>query len=50
VPGAVPGASAAFEADVAKAFASVPEPSGMAVTLVGLCGLVRRRRGRGIAR
>jgi hypothetical protein len=45
-PAAVPGASAAFEADVAKAFASVPEPSETAVALVGLCGLVRRRRGR----
>jgi hypothetical protein len=45
-PAAVPGASAAFEADVTNAFAGVPEPSEIAVTLVGLCGLVRHRRAR----
>jgi fibronectin-binding autotransporter adhesin len=42
---AIPGASAAFEADLARAFASVPEP-GISALLFGLgaAGILRRRR------
>jgi hypothetical protein len=43
----IPGASAAFEADLARAFASVPEPG--VTGLLGLCGAAlctRRRRRR----
>jgi hypothetical protein len=47
-PGDVPGASAAFEADVAAAFAAaVPEPGAMGVVGIGLmtmAGARRRRR------
>ena len=50
IPAAVPGASAAFEADVARAFASVPEPSILGVTAIGtLCALTRRRHRRSAA-
>ncbi|MDB5324222.1 MAG: hypothetical protein JWN40_5853 [Phycisphaerales bacterium] len=46
LPGApIPGAPAGFEADLARAFANVPEPG--AVGLLGLCGaalMTRRRR------
>jgi MYXO-CTERM domain-containing protein len=40
---AIPGAPARFEADLARAFASVPEPGSL--SLAGLCGatLLRRR-------
>jgi hypothetical protein len=44
LPGAVPGASAAFEADVARAFASVPEPSEPGLAMIVAMGLVIRRR------
>jgi hypothetical protein len=40
----VPGASAAFEADLARAFASVPEPSGLAFAGSAAMGGRRRRR------
>ncbi len=40
---ATAGASAAFQGDLAAAFASVPEPAA-ALVLVGLSGLCRRRR------
>jgi hypothetical protein len=43
---AVPGASAAFEADLARAFASVPEPSTFVLAAIAACGLAMRRRGR----
>jgi len=50
---AIPGASAAFEADLARAFAQVPEPSSMGVLLVAvgaaLSATGRRRRRRRIA-
>jgi autotransporter-associated beta strand protein len=42
----VPGASAAFEADLARAFASVPEPSMIGFVGIGLIGLANRRRRR----
>ncbi|HEY7116306.1 MAG TPA: autotransporter-associated beta strand repeat-containing protein [Tepidisphaeraceae bacterium] len=43
---AIPGASAAFQADLAAAFASVPEPTGLsALALLGYL-LARRRRER----
>jgi len=44
---AIPGAPAIFEADLARAFASVPEPSGALLTLIAagaMSGLRRRRR------
>lgn len=44
LPGAVPGASAAFEADVARAFATVPEPSEPGLAMIVAMGLVIRRR------
>jgi hypothetical protein len=44
LPGAVPGASAAFEADVARAFATVPEPSEPGLAMIVALGLVIRRR------
>jgi autotransporter-associated beta strand protein len=43
----IPGASAIFEADLARAFASVPEPSTTALAFIAACGLAaqcRRRR------
>jgi hypothetical protein len=46
----VPGAPAGFEADMAAAFARVPEPSGVALAGLVVVGLVRRvgvGRGRG---
>jgi len=45
---AIPGASAAFEADLARAFASVPEPGTLGTLgLVGAAVMGRRRRRRG---
>ncbi|MDB5322444.1 MAG: outer rane autotransporter [Phycisphaerales bacterium] len=44
---AVPGASADFNADLARAFASVPEPSAALLASLAACGfapLLRRRR------
>jgi autotransporter-associated beta strand protein len=45
---AVPGAPIGFEADLARAFASVPEPSGALLAFFAACGLAatRRRRSR----
>jgi len=43
---AIPGASAAFDADLARAAASVPEPGTFAVLGVGVLFAVRRRRSR----
>ncbi|HEY7119160.1 MAG TPA: hypothetical protein VH475_21400 [Tepidisphaeraceae bacterium] len=44
---AIPGASAAFEQDLARAFAQVPEPgAGALLTACGFAGLTRRRRQR----
>jgi len=47
---AIPGATVAFESDLGRAFASVPEPSFAGIAGVAtLCGLsVRRRRGRSL--
>jgi hypothetical protein len=42
----VPGASAAFEADLARAFASVPEPGTLSILGIGAVALVGRRRRR----
>jgi hypothetical protein len=44
----VPGAPGDFTTDLARAFASVPEPSGALITLLAACGFVlpRRRRRR----
>jgi hypothetical protein len=46
VPSDIPGVSADFESDLARAFASVPEPSALAFpTVIGVISmLVRRRR------
>jgi hypothetical protein len=44
-PSAVPGASAVFEADLARAFASVPEPSAEGFILLAVGGWGIRRRG-----
>jgi hypothetical protein len=41
----IPGASADFSADLARAFASVPEPSGALLTFAA-CGFALRRRRR----
>jgi hypothetical protein len=47
LPGApVPGASAGFEADLAAAFANVPEPSAFSLLALGTLGLLRRNRKR----
>ncbi|HEY7116991.1 MAG TPA: autotransporter-associated beta strand repeat-containing protein, partial [Tepidisphaeraceae bacterium] len=44
-PGSIPGASAAFETDLARAFAAVPEPGTLGLFgVVGLAVLGRRRR------
>jgi len=43
---AVPGAPVGFEADLADAFARVPEPSGWGVTALGTLLIGRRRRHR----
>jgi T5SS/PEP-CTERM-associated repeat protein len=46
-PAGVPGASAAFQADVARAFASAPEPSAVCLLAMGACArLLQRRRQR----
>jgi fibronectin-binding autotransporter adhesin len=47
-PADIPGASAAFEADVAAAFAAVPEPGTLGLVGLGVAGLLggRRRRRR----
>jgi hypothetical protein len=42
--GAIPGASASFNQDLARAFASVPEPGGLALLIPAACGLAARRR------
>jgi hypothetical protein len=42
----IPGASAAFEADLARAFASVPEPGMISVLGMGVVALMGRRRRR----
>jgi hypothetical protein len=42
----IPGASAGFEADLARAFASVPEPGTISVLAIGALALLGRRRGR----
>jgi hypothetical protein len=47
-PGAVAGASAAFDADLAGAFAPIPDPSAGSLLLVG-ASLIRRRRRRTIS-
>jgi len=44
--GSIPGASAAFEADVARAFASVPEPSTFGLAAIAGCALAAKRRRR----
>ncbi|MDB5320203.1 MAG: hypothetical protein JWN40_1834 [Phycisphaerales bacterium] len=43
----VPGASAGFEADLARAFASVPEPGTLGVMSVAVLAALTRRRRRG---
>jgi len=43
---AIPGASAGFEADLARAFAQAPEPSAMALAAIAACGLAAKRRRR----
>jgi autotransporter-associated beta strand protein len=43
---AIPGASAQFEADLAAAFASVPEPGALSLLGLAACGLAARRRRR----
>jgi len=42
--GAIPGASAGFDADLARAFANVPEPSCLGLLALGMLGLRRRHR------
>ena len=43
--GSIPGASPIFEADLARAFASVPEPGTLgALSLIATAGMFRRRR------
>jgi autotransporter-associated beta strand protein len=42
----IPGASAAFEADLARAFASVPEPGTLSLLGIGGIALMGRRRRR----
>jgi hypothetical protein len=44
--GAIPGALAGFQADLAAAFASVPEPSALALLALGAMGMLRRNRNR----
>jgi hypothetical protein len=44
---AIPGASAAFEADLARAFASVPEPGTLGLMSAAALALLTRRRRRG---
>ena len=40
----IPGASPVFECDLAAAFASAPEPSGIAIFATLMAGFMRRRR------
>jgi hypothetical protein len=40
----VPGAAAGFEADLLRAFDSVPEPSFTAFAVIAICACIRRRR------
>ena len=40
----IPGASAVFEADLARAFASVPEPGTLSMLGIGGVALIGRRR------
>jgi autotransporter-associated beta strand protein len=42
--GAIPGAAVGFEADLAAAFASVPEPAGLSALAIVGCLLARRGR------
>jgi hypothetical protein len=42
----IPGATAVFEADLAKAFASVPEPGTLSILGIGAVALMGRRRRR----
>jgi autotransporter-associated beta strand protein len=42
----IPGASIGFDADLARAFASVPEPSCLGIAGIVLAGLMGRRRDR----
>ncbi|MDB5320847.1 MAG: Extracellular serine protease precursor, partial [Phycisphaerales bacterium] len=42
----IPGASAVFEADLARAFASVPEPTALSIVAMAVCLLAQRGRGR----
>jgi hypothetical protein len=47
LPGApIPSPSASFQADLATAFASVPEPSATLLAVVATCGMMLRRRQR----
>jgi len=47
LPGApIAGAIAGFQADLAAAFASVPEPSALALLALGALGMFRRNRNR----
>jgi hypothetical protein len=41
----VPGAPIGFGADLAAAFASVPEPGTLSLLAIGACALLRRRGG-----
>ena len=42
----IAGASAVFEADLARAFASVPEPGTLSLLGLGVIGLLARRKRR----
>jgi hypothetical protein len=42
--GAIPGAPAGFDGEVAAAFAAVPEPGSVMLLAIGACGLATRRR------
>jgi hypothetical protein len=46
----IPGASAAFEADMAAAFAAVPEPGSLALLGIGAAAMFGRRRRRAAGR
>jgi hypothetical protein len=48
--GPIPGARADFGADLAAAFASVPEPGCISVLAMAACGLAGRRRRRRVVR